>query len=50
MMVGSAPRRGGFDIKAGIKNKKGKDESQLRELEQRKKDLSHQMDELSKKI
>jgi hypothetical protein len=30
LMVGSMARRGGFDLKAGIKNKKTKDEGHLR--------------------
>jgi hypothetical protein len=30
LMSGSGARRGGFDQKAGIKNKKGKDESHIR--------------------
>lgn len=30
LMVGSVPRRGGFETKAGIKNKKTKDEGYLK--------------------
>lgn len=50
LMVGSVAKRGGFDLKAGIKNKKTKDEGQFKELETKKKELGIQMDELSKKI
>lgn len=32
LMVGSIARRGGFDLKAGIKNKKTKDEAYLKEM------------------
>ena len=49
LMVGSGTRRGGFELKGGVK-KKGKDENHLRELDQRKKELCREMDELSREI
>lgn len=50
-MSGNAVRRGGFDAKANIKgNKKNKDDSALKELEDRKKMLNQSLDEISKRI
>ena len=49
LMVGSAARKGGFDLKGGMK-KKGRDETYLKELDIRKKQLSQSMDEVSKAI
>jgi hypothetical protein len=49
LMVGSQPRKGGFDIKGGLNSRK-KDESLIKELDSRKKILSLQMDEVSKAI
>ena len=42
-MVGSVPKRGGFDIKGGMK-KKNKDQGHLKELEHHKQQIVHDMD------